>query len=109
RHQPDKIPSRHAHQVGQNLVLALQHHFVDRAGPLGHHRRDHHYGLVSTHGPFSVTAIQCSKCAELEPSFVTAVHLSFNTTASGFPAFTIGSTARTIPGFSFGFSFFRST
>ena len=31
--------------------------------------------------------MQCSKCAEFEPSFVTAVHLSFNTMASGFPAF----------------------
>ncbi len=29
--------------------------------------------------------MQCSKCAELEPSFVTAVHLSFKTIASGPP------------------------
>ena len=50
-----------------------------------------------------------SKCAEFEPSLDTAVHLSFNTTASGRPAFTMGSTASTIPGFSLGFSPRRST
>jgi hypothetical protein len=53
--------------------------------------------------------MQCSKCAEFDPSFVTAVHLSFNTTVSGFPAHTIGSTASTIPGFNRGFSLRRST
>ena len=67
------------------------------------------YGLVNTHGPFSVTAMQCSKWAEFDPSFVTAVHLSFKTIVSGRPALTIGSTAKTIPGFSRGFSLRRST
>ena len=67
------------------------------------------YGLVRTHGPFSVTATQCSKCAEQDPSFVTAVHLSLRTFDSGRPALTIGSIASTMPSFSRGFSFFRST
>ena len=67
------------------------------------------HGRVKTHGPFDVTATQCSKCAEYEPSLVTAVHLSFNTCVSGLPAFTMGSMASTMPSFRRGFSFFRST
>src|SRR5215475_7295487 len=66
------------------------------------------YGRVKTHGPLLVTATQCSKCAEFDPSFVTAVQRSFKTNASGPPAFTIGSTASTMPSFNRGFSFFRS-
>src|SRR2546422_10137673 len=67
------------------------------------------HGLVRTHGPFSVTATQCSKCAEFDPSLVTAVHLSPRTFDSGPPAFTIGSIASTMPSFSRGFLFLRST
>src|SRR5436305_1184069 len=99
--------------MGQHLLPVRQHQHVNRGRPLFQNRRRHQtaadYGLVSTHGPFSVTAIQCSKCAEFEPSFDTAVHLSFNTTASGRPAFTMGSTASTMPSLSRGFSFLRST
>ena len=39
-------------------------------------------GPVSTTGPFSVTAIVCSKCAEFLPSFVTTVHPSLNVRTS---------------------------
>src|SRR5436190_12138374 len=54
-------------------------------------------GLVRTQGPSSVTAIVCSKCADIERSLVTAVHLSSRTSTSGDPAFTMGSTAMTRP------------
>src|SRR5688572_5539793 len=57
-------------------------------------------GLVKTQGPSSVTAIVCSKCADIERSLVTAVHLSSRTSTSGDPAFTMGSTAMTRPGLS---------
>jgi len=67
------------------------------------------HGRVKTHGPFAVTATQCSKCAEGDPSVVTAVQWSDRILVSGFPRFTMGSIARTIPSFSRGFSFFRST
>ena len=67
------------------------------------------YGRVKTHGPFVGHRHQCSKCAEYDPSFVTAVHLSDSTLVSGLPAFTIGSIARTMPSFNRGFSFLRST
>src|ERR1041384_2737800 len=107
RDQPDEIPSGDAHQVSQNLLAGLQRDRVHRVRTLFNHSRLQ--GLVNTHGPLLVTAMQCSKCAELEPSLVTAVHLSFKTIASGFPAFTIGSTASTIPSLSRGFSFLRST
>jgi hypothetical protein len=73
--------------VGQNSLAVLQHHHVHGTRPLFHHRGLDHpgpdprnrrvprlapgpwplapaHGLVSTHGPFSVTAMQCSKCAE---------------------------------------------
>src|SRR5690242_6248034 len=100
-------------------LARIQHNFKNLRRPLAHHHcleprpqtraPSPRYGLVSTHGPFSVTAMQCSKCAEFDPSLVTAVHLSFRTTASGRPAFTIGSTASTIPVFNRGFSFLRST
>jgi hypothetical protein len=56
-----------------------------------------------------VIATQCSKWAEYDPSFETAVQRSFETFDSGRPAFTIGSMASTMPGFNRGFSFFRST
>src|SRR5678815_3180388 len=54
---------------------------------------------VSTQGPSSVTAMVCSKCADIERSLVTAVHLSSRTSTSGAPAFTMGSTAMTRPCF----------
>ena len=75
RRQPDEIPFHRAHRVCQNPLLLLQHYHIYSTGPLFHHRGHDHpgpwppapgpcYGLVSTHGPFSVTAMQCSKCAE---------------------------------------------
>ena len=67
------------------------------------------HGRVKTHGPLSVTATICSKWAEYDPSFATAVHLSDSTFVSGLPALTIGSIANTIPGFSRGLAPLRST
>ena len=82
RYQPYKIPLHRTHYVGQYLLLILQLHHVHGTRPLFHHncldtlaptRRTGGcparppapaHGLVSTHGPFSVTAMQCSKCAE---------------------------------------------
>ena len=54
---------------------------------------------VNTCDPFSVIAMVCSKCADGLPSFVTTGQpvLSPKATA-GRPVFTMGSTARTIPG-----------
>jgi hypothetical protein len=54
-------------------------------------------GRVDTRHPSAVTATVCSKCAERLPSFVTAVHPSLNTFTPGWPTFTIGSIARTMP------------
>src|SRR6266436_2675669 len=54
------------------------------------------FGRVRIHGPFAVTATVCSKCAEGLPSAVSATHSSRMRT-SGRPAFTIGSTAITMP------------
>src|SRR5216683_4036997 len=54
------------------------------------------FGRVRIHGPLAVTATVCSKCAEGLPSAVSATHSSRMRT-SGLPAFTIGSTAMTIP------------
>src|SRR5215472_6719136 len=53
-------------------------------------------GRVKIHGPLEVTATVCSKCAEGLPSAVSATHSSRMRT-SGPPAFTIGSTAITMP------------
>ena len=86
RHQPDEIPFHRAHQVGQNLLLRSP----APPGTIALGRSSTTVAVTSrpvrlftacvkTHGPFSVTATQCSKCAEYDPSFVTAVHLSFNT------------------------------
>src|SRR5229473_3062658 len=54
------------------------------------------FGRVRIQGPFAVTATVCSKCAEGLPSAVSATHSSRMRT-SGRPAFTIGSTAMTMP------------
>src|SRR5262245_40393104 len=53
---------------------------------------------VSTSGSPSVTSTVCSKCAEGAPSTVTAVHSSSRMRTPGAPRFTIGSSAKTIPG-----------
>src|SRR6185369_12533937 len=94
-------------RMGQRQVFVHQLHAKHSI----RHLFDHpgFYGRVRTHGPFSVTATQCSKCAEQDPSLVTAVHLSLRTFDSGPPALTIGSIASTMPSLSRGFSFLRST
>src|SRR6266478_5688688 len=54
------------------------------------------FGRVKIQGPFAVTATVCSKCAEGLPSAVSATHSSRMRTSAR-PAFTIGSTAITMP------------
>src|SRR5450432_3834017 len=95
----------------QNPLSRIRRQPVQQAGQLLQNLRlqDHLYGRVNTQGPFAVTAKQCSKCAENEPSLVTAVQRSFKTFASGRPELTMGSIARTIPSRSRGFSFRLST
>jgi len=65
---PDKIHLRRPGGVGQNQVLILQPHPHDSARQKLNYLRLHCRGLahgrVSTHGPFSVMATQCSKWAE---------------------------------------------
>jgi hypothetical protein len=97
RQQPDPVPDCRSGAVRQDLRFVTQLEPVQQARQFFHYDSLNRHGLVKTHGPFAVTATQCSKCAEYEPSFATAVHLSFKTFASGFPAFTIGSIASTIP------------
>src|SRR5215813_8129899 len=55
-------------------------------------------GRVSTSWPSSVTRMVCSQWALSRPSTVTAVHPSSRTSTASVPAFTMGSTASTMPG-----------
>src|SRR5881628_2468338 len=89
------------HRVGQRL----DHHPLDLDRVFfRHHPRlagavsaDWPVRLVSTSGPFSVTATVCSKCAARLPSCVTAVQPSSRILTSQLPIVTIGSIASTIP------------
>src|SRR5258708_30829792 len=82
------------------LVLKLLGHKLLRSLLPGYHEGPvTPFGRVRIHGPFAVIATVCSKCAEGLPSAVSATHSSRMRT-SGRPAFTIGSTAVTIPSFS---------
>src|SRR2546425_5899152 len=89
------------HRVGQRL----DHHPLDldrvffrhHPRPAGVVRADWPVRLVSTSGPFSVTATVCSKCAARLPSCVTAVQPSSRILTSQLPIVTIGSIASTIP------------
>ena len=58
RQQPDPISLSRSGAVRQNLLLISQFQQVDQAGQL------FDYCRVNTHGPFFVTATQCSKWAE---------------------------------------------
>src|SRR5690242_1309872 len=107
--QPHKILDSGPGGVSHHSVLILQSQAVGCAGQQLHHLRLLAHGLVSTHGPSAVMATVCSKCAEYLPSSVTAVHLSGFTRLPGFPAFTMGSIASTMPSFKRGFSLRRST
>ena len=65
RQQPDPIPLRRSGAVRQNLRLVSQLEPVDQARQLFHHDGLYPvHGRVKTHGPFAVTATQCSKWAE---------------------------------------------
>jgi hypothetical protein len=58
RQQPDKISNLLRARMGQNQTPVLQLHAKD---PIRHgFHNPRLYGLVSTQGPFSVTATQCS-------------------------------------------------
>ena len=61
RNQPDEIPLGIARQMAKNSLLPFQHQLKNQTRPLFYDCRWNRYGLVSTHGPFSVTAMQCSK------------------------------------------------
>src|ERR1700733_6980120 len=127
RQDANEILSHLARHMRQHLVLVLQFHLEHGVGQRlqdhGHHFnrvffthsllafspwllanplawREAFY-LVKIIGPSFVTATQCSKCALQLPSAVTAVHLSPSTRVSGFPKFTMGSMAITIPSRSF--------
>jgi hypothetical protein len=62
RQEPQKIPNLLSTRMGQNLVPVIQLHPIDAVWRLFNHPGL--YGRVRTQGPFSVTATQCSKCAE---------------------------------------------
>src|SRR5687768_1854936 len=94
RTQPDVICYHGPCAMGRNLLLVLEFEAIGRTGQEFYYcSRNSHYGLVSTQGPFAVTATQCSKWAEYDPSFVTAVQRSASTRLSAFPALTMGSIA----------------
>jgi hypothetical protein len=51
--------------MGENLLLVLQLHAIERVGQLLYNRCQYFvHGLVNTQGPLEVTATQCSKWAE---------------------------------------------
>ena len=53
--------------MGQNQRFILQLHLHYRARQqLNYNCLHRSHGRVKTHGPFDVTATQCSKCAESE-------------------------------------------
>lgn len=67
RSNPNKIHFRHTRRVRQNQILILQlHSYHGIRQKLDDLAFDRHltHGRVKTHGPLSVTATQCSKCAE---------------------------------------------
>src|SRR5690606_4201417 len=55
---------------------------------------------VKISSPSSVTPIECSHCDDSDLSRVTAVQPSDSTFTAGLPRFTIGSTVKTMLGFS---------
>src|SRR2546426_5835627 len=103
----DEIPSRSARHVRGHLprpvdlhaVLRVRQRLADDAfhADRARHRRTRESTLVSTSGPSFVTATVCSKCADSDPSRVTAVQPSDSTFTPARPMFTIGSIASTIP------------
>ena len=56
RQQPDPIPLRRSRSMRENFGVVAQFQPVHQAGQFLKH-----YCLVKTHGPFFVTATQCSK------------------------------------------------
>jgi hypothetical protein len=62
RPEPDKILYRRSRRMRRHFLLVFQNQTVCRARQKLHDSSN--YGRVRTHGPFAVTATQCSKCAE---------------------------------------------
>src|SRR6185436_2230700 len=105
------IADQDAHEVAIHAIRNVRRHHCAFVEPhpieaAGQTLRDHPAHVragtgtslaVRIHGPFTVTATVCSKCADRLPSRVTAVQPSPSTFTAGLPAFTIGSIASTIP------------
>src|SRR3954467_14235077 len=118
--QPHLVADQDPHEVALDPIRDVRHHQRPRVEPhlvecarQGLH--DHAAYLraasrgatgtslaVRIHGPSAVTATVCSKCADRLPSRVAAVQPSASTFTAGFPAFTIGSIASTMPSVSRG-------
>ncbi len=65
---------------------------------LAHTQNQTMTGSLKITGPSSVTATECSKCADEDLSPVMTVQPSLRTSTSWPPILTIGSMAKTIPG-----------
>ena len=66
RKEANEIPDFLRARMRQRQILVHQLHAKHPIRHLLNHPG--FYGLVRTHGPFSVTATQCSKWAEKDPS-----------------------------------------
>src|SRR4029078_12710025 len=99
----DEIPVHPIGNVGRNLLSRVEPHSIQRLRQL--FGDDSRYRRAATgtslavriHAPLAVIATVCSKCADRLLSRVTAVQPSDSTLTTGFPAFTIGSIASTMP------------
>src|SRR4249919_1741546 len=110
------VADNHAHEIAidpighvrDHLRSLVQPHAVEAARELLDHHARYRRALtgtsraVSIHGSPDVTATVCSKCADRLVSRVIAVHPSASTFTAGFPAFTMGSIASTMPSVSRG-------
>jgi hypothetical protein len=79
------VPGADPYKIRDHRSGRMRNHafIVFQTNPAGGMRKEfdhnrlhfHHspYGRVRTHGPLSVTATLCSKCADGRPSLVTAV------------------------------------
>ena len=61
RQKPDPIPHCGSRAMREDLRFVTQLEPVQQARQLLNHNGGHGHGRVKTHGPFAVTATQCSK------------------------------------------------